>query len=249
VLASVDKSVDDIFKIVVGTFEPNTFVISPGETPLGKKALEKLSAISNQQGKKLAENKISTPRTVDKKSLEKPSPISKLQEEKLAKNKSSTPPTAGKQALKKPYSTISKQQEKKIVVNKASKMPTTKRYERNTKKNPWPMTNPKRSERNTQKNPWVMVNPNYKFGKSLLSDDDLKNAAPCTRELHTFYMHCGKSDDDSPILVALRPEVSSWPERNESSNELKQIFVQLSDLYDLFNLNALDLTLLRCFIL
>jgi hypothetical protein len=116
--------------------KPNTFVISPGETPLGKKALEKASAISNQQAKKLAENKISTPRTVGKKSLEKPSAISKLQE-KLARNKSSTPPTAGKQALKKPSSAISKQQEKEIVLNKTSNSPTRKRSKRNTKKNLW----------------------------------------------------------------------------------------------------------------
>jgi hypothetical protein len=55
VLAGADKSVDDISKKVVGTPRPNTFVIAPGETPLGKKALEKLSVISNKQGKKLAE--------------------------------------------------------------------------------------------------------------------------------------------------------------------------------------------------
>jgi hypothetical protein len=109
-----------------GTYGPNTSVIGPGETPLGKKTLEKPSAISNQQEKKLAENNISTPRTTGKKSLEKPSTISKLQEEKLAKNKSSTPPTAGKQALKKPSSAISKQQEKEIAVNKTSKRPTRK---------------------------------------------------------------------------------------------------------------------------
>jgi hypothetical protein len=53
-------------------------------------------------------------------------------------------------------------------------MPTTKRSKRNTKKTPWSMTNPKQSERNTKRNPWVTVNPNYKFGKSLLSYDDLK---------------------------------------------------------------------------
>jgi hypothetical protein len=112
------------------------------------------------------------------------------------------------------------------------------------------MTNPKRSERNTEKNPWAMVNPNYKFEKSLLSDDDLKKAAPCTRELHIFYMQHGKADDDSPIMVALRPDTSAWPKRGEeSSNVLKQIPVQLSDLYDLFNLDALDLTHLHCFIL
>jgi hypothetical protein len=124
--------------------KPNTSVISPGETPLGKKALEKASAISNQQAKKLAENKISTPRTVGKKSLEKPSAISKLQE-KLARNKSSTPPTAGKQALKKPSSAISKQQEKEIVLNKTSNSPTRKRSKRNTKKNLWYKTYPKQS--------------------------------------------------------------------------------------------------------
>jgi hypothetical protein len=132
VLAGADKYVDDISKKVVGTSQPNTSIIAPGETPLSKKALEKPSAISNQQGKKLAKNKISTPRTIGKKSLEKPSAISKLQEQKLAKNKSSTLPTVGKQALKKPSSAISKQQEKKIDVNKTSKMPTTKRSERNT---------------------------------------------------------------------------------------------------------------------
>jgi hypothetical protein len=73
VLAGADKSVDDILKKVVGTSGPNTSVIAPGETTLGKKALQKASAISNQQGKKLSENKISTPLTIGKKSLEKPS--------------------------------------------------------------------------------------------------------------------------------------------------------------------------------
>jgi hypothetical protein len=93
----------------VGTSGPNTSVIGPGETPLGNKALEKPSTISNQQGKKLTENNICTPRTAGKKSFEKPSSISKLQEEKIAKNKSSTPPIGGKKALKKPSSAISKQ--------------------------------------------------------------------------------------------------------------------------------------------
>jgi hypothetical protein len=130
-----------------------------------------------------------------------------------AKNKSSTPPTAGKQALKNHSSAISKQQEKEIVVNKTFKRPTRKRSKRNTKENHWYMTNPKQSERGTEKNPWAMDNPNYKFGKSLLSDGDLKRAAPFTRKLHKFYMQRGKSDDDSHIMVALRPETSAWPPR------------------------------------
>jgi hypothetical protein len=92
-----------------------------------------------------------------------------------------------------------------------------------------------------------MDNPNYKFGKSLLADGDLKKAAPFTRKLHKFYMQHGKSDNNSHIMVALRPETSAWPLR--WSNGLQQLPVQLNDLYDLFNVDALDLTLLRCFIL
>jgi hypothetical protein len=94
-----------------------------------------------------------------------------------------------------------------------------------------------------------MVNPNYKFGKSLLSDGDLKKATPFTRELHTFYMQRGKSDDDSQIMVALQLGTNAWLKRDELSNEVQHLHVQLSDLYDLFNLDALDLTLLRYFIL
>jgi hypothetical protein len=92
-----------------------------------------------------------------------------------------------------------------------------------------------------------MDKPNYKFGKSLLADGDLKKAAPFTRKLHRFYMQRGKSDDDSHIMVALQPGSSAWPLR--WSNGLQQLPMQLSDLYDFFNLDALDLTLLRCFIL
>jgi hypothetical protein len=94
-----------------------------------------------------------------------------------------------------------------------------------------------------------MVNPNYKFGKSFLNDGDLKKAPPFTRKLHTFYMQRGKSDDDSQIMVALRLGTNACMKRDESSNSLQQLPVQLSDLYDLFHLDALDLTLLRCFIL
>jgi hypothetical protein len=92
-----------------------------------------------------------------------------------------------------------------------------------------------------------MDNPNYKFGKSLLTDGDLKKAAPFTSKLHKLYMQRGKSDDNSHIMVVLLPQSSAWPPR--WSNGLQLLPVQLRDLYDLFNLDALDLTLLLCFIL
>jgi hypothetical protein len=62
-------------------------------------------------------------------------------------------------------------------------------------------------------------------------------------------MQRGASDDASDIMVALGPRTNAWMKRDESSNALQQMPVQLSDLYDLFNLNALDMTLLHCFIL
>jgi hypothetical protein len=67
-------------------------------------------------------------------------------------------------------------------------------------------------------------------------------------ESSTFYMQRGKSDDFD-IMVALRPGTSAWPKRDESSNRLQQIPMQLSDLYNFFNLDASDLTLLHCFTL
>jgi hypothetical protein len=111
------------------------------------------------------------------------------------------------------------------------------------------MTNPKQSESNTEKNPWAMANPNCKFRKNILSDGDLKKVAPFTRKLQTFYMQRGESDDASDIMVALQPRTNAWLKTDESSNALQHMLVQLSDLYDLFNLDVLDLILLRCFIL
>jgi hypothetical protein len=98
------------------------------------------------------------------------------------------------------------------------------------------MTNPKQSKSDTEKNPWAMDNPNYKFGKSLLTDGDLKKAAPFTTKLHKFYMQRDKSDDNSQIMVTIRPQSSAWPLR--WSNGLQLLPVQLSDFYDLFNLDV-----------
>jgi hypothetical protein len=62
-------------------------------------------------------------------------------------------------------------------------------------------------------------------------------------------MQRGALDDASDIMVALGPRTNAWLKRDESSNALQQMPVQLSYLYDLFNLDALDMTLLCCFIL
>jgi hypothetical protein len=88
-----------------------------------------------------------------------------------------------------------------------------------------------------------MDNPNYKFGKSLLTNGDLKKVAPFTIKLHKFYRQRDKSDDDSDIMVALQPDSYAWHPR--WSNGLQQLPVQLSDLYDLFNLDASSCKLLE----
>jgi hypothetical protein len=99
------------------------------------------------------------------------------------------------------------------------------------------MTNPKKSERDTKKNPWAMDNPNYKFGKSLLCDGDLKKVAPFTRKLHKFYMQRGKSDDDSHIMVALRPNTSAClrdGQTNSSSYLCKSMICTISSTWMLW---------------
>jgi hypothetical protein len=97
------------------------------------------------------------------------------------------------------------------------------------------MTNPKQFESDTKKNLWAMAKPNYKFRKNILSDGDLKKTAPFTRKLHTFYMQRGALDDAFDIMVTLGPRTNVWLKRDESSNALRLMPVQLSDLYDLFN--------------
>jgi hypothetical protein len=76
------------------------------------------------------------------------------------------------------------------------------------------MTNPKQSESDTEKNYWSMANLNYKFGRNILSDGDLKKAVPFTSKLHTFYMQRGESDDASDIMVVLGPRTNAWLKRD-----------------------------------
>jgi hypothetical protein len=127
-------------------------------------------------------------------------PFQSNRKKKLAENKSSTP---GKKALENPSSAISKQQEKKIDENNYSKKPTRKRYERNGKKNPW--TN---------------SHPNYNFGKSILRATELNVVAPCNRDVHTFFMERCRSQDESPITVALRPGTGWWLMKVELANKV-----------------------------
>jgi len=89
------------------------------------------------------------------------------------------------------------------------------------------------------------MNPKYKFGSQILSVAELKEAGPATRDLHKYYMDRCKAKDREPILGVLRPD---WWLMKEDV-EMDKLSVAISDLYDLFKLDALDMSLLRCFML
>ena len=111
----------------------------------------------------------------------------------------------------------------------------------------------KPSERNAKKKAanvaMTHINPNYTFGDAMLSTNELNHpdTAPSVTNLHNFYMGCCKDNDESLIQGIIWPKHGWWPVREDEKYEL--LFVIISDLYDLFNLDALDMGLLHCFIL
>ncbi|PVH64317.1 hypothetical protein PAHAL_2G236100 [Panicum hallii] len=89
---------------------------------------------------------------------------------------------------------------------------------------------------------YTSENPKYRVGKSLLSVPELRAAGQYCVELHNYYM--SKVNQAEEIMV-------SYEERHFLQLEgSRNIFiVAWSDLFDLFNLDALDLSLIRCFAL
>ncbi|RLM79854.1 hypothetical protein C2845_PM12G10760 [Panicum miliaceum] len=85
---------------------------------------------------------------------------------------------------------------------------------------------------------WTKDNPKYKPGEPMLSEEDLNVVRPSSLTLHNHYMvqsACGVEN----IFV-------SYQECHFGS-DTDTFPVQFCDLYDLFNLDALDISLLRCF--
>jgi hypothetical protein len=86
-----------------------------------------------------------------------------------------------------------------------------------------------------------MTQANLKFvlGKSMLTVDALHKAGqPCV-ELHNYYMNNYKSGQD--IMVSYRDHHFLVGDGF--------FLILLSNLYDLFNLDVLDVSLMRCFTL
>jgi hypothetical protein len=85
----------------------------------------------------------------------------------------------------------------------------------------------------------TQANPKFVLGKPMLTVDALHMAGqPCV-ELHNYYINNYKSVQD--IMV-------SYKDRHFLVGD-GFFLISFSDLYDLFNLDALDVSLMRCFAL
>ncbi|CAO2152651.1 unnamed protein product [Urochloa humidicola] len=90
---------------------------------------------------------------------------------------------------------------------------------------------------------WTRPNPKFKYGFPMLTDADLKSAGTATSALHGYYLQNSKVRKKSGIVVKFKNI------HLLRSNDTECFPVGFNDLYDLFNIEALDVSLLRCFTL
>ena len=87
------------------------------------------------------------------------------------------------------------------------------------------------------KNVWTSAHSKFVMGKPMLSELDLATAGVNTKGLHKHYM-THANDDDMSIMGEFKAEdLHSGP---------CFFSVSWSDLYDIFNLDALDISFIRC---
>jgi hypothetical protein len=82
-------------------------------------------------------------------------------------------------------------------------------------------------------------NPKFEKGKRMLNANELSKAGQFCVELHNYYILNWKKID--VIVVKYR--------QSHFLMDDGVFIISLSDLYDMFNLDALDVTLMRCFTL
>ena len=87
------------------------------------------------------------------------------------------------------------------------------------------------------KNVWTSVHSEFVMGKPILSELDLATAGVNTKGLHKHYMTHANSDDTSIVGHYKAEDLHSGP---------GYFSVSWSNLYDVFNLDALDISLIRC---
>jgi hypothetical protein len=85
----------------------------------------------------------------------------------------------------------------------------------------------------------MQSNPKFIMGKPMLTANALDKAGQACLDLHNYYINNYKSGQD--IIV-------SYKDRHFLVGD-DYFLISFSDLYDLFNLDALDAFLMRCFTL
>ena len=87
------------------------------------------------------------------------------------------------------------------------------------------------------KNVWISAHFEFVMGKPMLSELDLATAGVNTKGLHNHYMTHANDDNMSIVGQFKAEDLHSVP---------GFLSVFWADLYDVFNLDALDISLLRC---
>jgi len=88
------------------------------------------------------------------------------------------------------------------------------------------------------KSVWTSAHSKFEMGKPILSELDLAIAGVNTKGLHNHYITHAMDNDNTAIVGEFKAEdLHSGP---------SFFSVSWSDLYDVFNLGALDISLIRC---
>ena len=129
---------------------------------------------------------------------------------------------------------------KSAAVNAAS---GEKKVAANTRAEKKKMTENKKQPKQKGISPaWNKANPHYKYGQLMLTAAQLESAGPATNALHKYYM---KGCVAKQIDVVVQYKRIHF-QRSDSN---KYFLLCFNDLYDLFNLDGLDVSLLHCFTL
>ena len=100
----------------------------------------------------------------------------------------------------------------------------------------------KQSKKKGAASPWTQENPKYRYGRPLLTAAELENVRPATTSLHNYYLQC--CAEKKKYIVA-----SYKCDHLLREAEVECFLLCFNDLYDLFNLDALDVSLLCSFTL
>jgi len=88
------------------------------------------------------------------------------------------------------------------------------------------------------KSVWTSAHSKFQMGKRMMSTEELASAGVNTRALHKHYVtHAMHNDNLSIVGQFTAMDLHSGP---------GYFSVAWSDLYNLFNLDALDISLIRC---